>query len=121
LANSLLSARETERALEPLEKAAELAGDGNAYIRLSQVYMQAERWDDANDAIRRAFEKGELKNPAYAHLLEGIAAFQRKRLQSARRAFTLALGDEATREIAKTWIQFVEREEAAQENEAQAG
>jgi tetratricopeptide (TPR) repeat protein len=114
LANSLLTAREGEMALEPLERAAELAENGNGFVKLSQVHMQAERWQEASEALARAFEKGGLENPAYAHLLVGITAFQQKSLERARSSFALALGDERTREMAQTWMQFVEREAAAQ-------
>jgi tetratricopeptide (TPR) repeat protein len=114
LANSLLSAREGDMALEPLERAAELTDNGNGFVKLSQVYMQAERWQDASEALSHAFEKGGLENPAYAHLLVGITAFQQKSLELARSSFTQALGDERTHEMAQTWIQFVDREAAAQ-------
>ena len=115
-ANSLLAARETDMALEPLEKAAELSEDGEVYIQLSQVYIQNERWTDALAALDRAFEKGNLDNPGHAHLLVGIAAYQVKRLGQARSAFAQARSHDNTREMAERWLQFVERAEAAQES-----
>jgi len=113
-ANSLLAARETQKALEPLEKAAELSDDGEVYIQLSQVYIQNERWLDALAALDHAFEKGNLDNPGHAHLLVGIAAYQVKRLGQARSAFARAMSHEKSREMAERWLQFVAREEAAQ-------
>jgi tetratricopeptide (TPR) repeat protein len=121
LANSLLAARENDMALEPLTRAARLAEDGNTYVRLCQVYMQREQWEDASDAIASAFEKGDLDNPAYAHLLVGITAFQRQNLEGARVAFARALEDGRTREMAQTWIQFVERAAAAAQAASQQG
>ena len=113
LANSLLAARENERALEPLEEAASLADDGEAYVRLSQVHIQAERWPEARAALRQAFDKGGLKDPGHAHLLLGIAAYQEKRFGQARSAFARARGHEKTRDMAERWMQFVDREAAA--------
>lgn len=112
-ANSLLAARETDMALEPLEQAAELSEDGEVYIQLSQVYIQNERWTDALAALDRAFAKGDLDNPGHAYLLVGIAAYQVKRLGQARSAFAQALDHEKTRDMAERWLQFVAREEAA--------
>lgn len=113
-ANSLLAARETQMALEPLEKAAALSEDGEVYIQLSQVYIQNERWLDALDALDHAFQKGNLDNPGHAHLLVGIAAYQVKRVGDARRAFARAMDHEQSREMAERWLQFVDREQAAQ-------
>jgi cytochrome c-type biogenesis protein CcmH/NrfG len=52
--------------MEPLERAAEMAEDGNGYVRLSHVYMQAERWKDALGALDEAFK--------YVDRAEAVAA-----------------------------------------------
>ena len=44
LANSWVQAREYERSLPALEKAAELSEDGNLFVRLGQVLLQREQW-----------------------------------------------------------------------------
>jgi tetratricopeptide (TPR) repeat protein len=113
-ANSLLAARETQKALPALETAAGLSDDGEVFVQLSQVYIQSERWTDALDALAQAFEKGDLQNPGHAHLLVGIAAYQIKRLGQARSAFAKAKGHEKSRDMAERWLQFVAREQAAQ-------
>lgn len=110
-ANTLLAARENEMALEPLQRAAELAEDGETYLQLGQVYLQSERWEDARDVLAKALAKGGLESPARVHLLIGVAAYQQKRLDTARRALAQALRDEEVRDTAQQWLDFVEREQ----------
>lgn len=113
--NALLSSREMETALEPLETAAKLAENGEGYLQLSQVHIQNERWDAARSALDSAFQKGDLRSPAHANLLLGIVAYQQKRWDGARAAFGRATRDDKTREMASKWIEFVDREARAEE------
>jgi tetratricopeptide (TPR) repeat protein len=111
LASAYLAAREYDKALQPLAKAAELAEDGNLYVRLAQVYLEVEDWTSARKALDQAIAKGGLKNPGNAHLLRGISNFNDDRLDSARKAFNDALADEDTAENARKWIEVVDRAE----------
>jgi tetratricopeptide (TPR) repeat protein len=110
LANSWLLARENERALEPLARAATLSGTGELYIRLGQVYLEREKWADASEALAKALAKGDLHDTGTANLLMGIALYHQERPESARKHFDAALGIEASRGAAEHWIQLLERE-----------
>lgn len=111
LATAYLAAREYDKALGPLAKAAELAEDGNLYVRLAQVYLEVEDWTSARKALDQAVAKGGLKNPGNVHLLRGISNFNDDRLDSARKAFNDALADEDTADNARKWIEVVDRAE----------
>ncbi len=104
LANSWIAAREFERSLPPLEKAAELSEGGKLYVRLGQVLLQREQWDDATQMFERALEKGELEKPGNVQLLLGIAHFNADRFGRARRHFVNARRYSATRAEADRWI-----------------
>jgi tetratricopeptide (TPR) repeat protein len=110
LANSLLHAREYDSALDPLAKAAEMAEDGDLYIRLAQVYLEVENWKSARAALEAAVDKGGLRDPGNAQLLLGISNFNEKRFQSARTAFQTAMKDDNTAKSAKRWLEHVNRE-----------
>lgn len=112
LASTLLAARENQQALEPLARAAELAEDGQGYLQLGQVLLQAERWEEALGAFEKALGRGGLERPAQAHLGAGVAAYQQKRLSRARSELARALSDDTVGTFARQWLDFVAREEA---------
>ena len=110
--DTLLQSREWEEALEPLSKAAAMHDDGSLYMRLAQVNIQLLRWSDAQKAISRAFEKGDLSDEGQAHLLFGIAAANDRKWETAMAAFDRAEKFEGTAVTAGKWKQHVAREKA---------
>jgi tetratricopeptide (TPR) repeat protein len=110
LANSWLLAREPDRAVEPLMKAAELAETGEIYVRLGQVYLEREDWEPAAQALAKGLDRG-VDKAGNAHLLLGITYYNQKKLKSARRAFLDARNFEKSRDPADQWIQMLDRDE----------
>lgn len=110
LANSWIQAREFDRSLPPLRRAAELSEDGDLYVRLGQVTMAREQWGEAVDLFKRAIEKGNLSNPGSADLLLGIAYYNDNRVGSARFSFARAREYEKTRKAADDWLRHIEKE-----------
>ncbi len=110
LSTAWIQARDFDKALEPLRRAAELAPDGKLSIRLAQVHLQREEWDDAESAVRRALEKGGLPSPGDAQILMGITFFSQKRPQEAQSWFARAREHAETREEADIWLQHIEQQ-----------
>jgi tetratricopeptide (TPR) repeat protein len=110
LANSWIAAREYDRSLAPLRRAAELSDDGKLFIRLGQVHLQREEWGEAAERLREALKKGGLEKPGNAQLLLGIAYYNDQRVGPARSAFVRARQYTATRAEADRWITHIERE-----------
>jgi tetratricopeptide (TPR) repeat protein len=110
LANSLIAAREYERSLPPLRKAAERSENGDLFVRLGQVHMQREEWGEASGFLEKAIEKGDLKDPGNAVLLLGITYYNDKHPDRARRAFQRARKHESARSAANGWITHLETE-----------
>ncbi len=108
--NAWMLSQELEKALGPLERAARESDEGTLYLRLGQIHIDAERWGDANKALRRASQKGGLKNPGNAHLLRGIALYNMKQYKGARGQFQLARKDPKSRKPAIQWLRVVEQE-----------
>jgi tetratricopeptide (TPR) repeat protein len=115
LANSLIAAREYERSLEPFRRAAEMSEDGNLYVRLGQVHMQREVWDEASSLLEKAVGKGGLNDPGNADLLLGIAYYNSARVARARSSFQRASKYDATRSEANRWITHLDTEESSEE------
>ena len=107
LANSWITAREFDRAVDPLTRAAELAETGIPYARLGQVYLEREEWNQAIDAINLGIERGNLRNPGQAFLLLGVCNFNAERYQSALSAFRRAIQHDRVKTIASQWIGHV--------------
>lgn len=110
LSQAWLLAREDERALPALARAAELADDGEIDLRLANAYSLQYRWQECLDAAERALERG-LERPDEAHLQRGSCLVGLARLGDARQAFRTAARDSRSRDVANRWMQFVDGEE----------
>ncbi len=110
LANSWIRAQELDRALEPLERAAKLSEDGNLYMRIGQIHVEAEDWKKAEGSLRTAIKKGDLDRPGLANLLLGIAQFNSGKLSAAKRSLTRASKYQKTKKSARQWLRHVAQE-----------
>ena len=113
LANSWIRAQELEKALPPLARAADLSEDGNLYMRIGQIHVEAEDWKRAAGSLSTAIDKGELDRPGLANLLLGIAHFNEGKYTAAKRSFTRASKYERTRKSARQWIRHVNQARAS--------
>ena len=113
LSNSWIAAREYEKSLGPLGKAAEMSSDGNLFVRLGQVYMQREEWGQAAKLLQKAIQRGGLDNAGNAQLLLGISYYNDKKLSQAVASFGRASRFEKVRQAAEGWITHIERETKA--------
>lgn len=120
LADSWLHARERDRALPPMQRAAELAEDGNGYVRVAQLHVDREEWSEARTALNKALEKGELRHPGHAQLLLGIASANEKRWDEAEQAFAAAREDEKTEKAAEYWLRHLATQAGSGDSERAA-
>ncbi len=111
LGNSWIAAREFDKTVEPLSRAAEISGDGDLFVRLAQVQIQREQWFAAATALRRALELGQLDKPGDAKLLMGIAVYNSDRPKQAKTWFRQARAHEETRGEADQWLLHLAREQ----------
>jgi tetratricopeptide (TPR) repeat protein len=110
LANALIDAKEFDDAVEPLSRAAEMSEDGELSIRLGQVHIERDKWDEAIVAIRQGIRKGDLRREDQAYLVLGSAYFNNDQLSEARQAFTQSRRDRRSRTQSSQWIQFLDGE-----------
>jgi tetratricopeptide (TPR) repeat protein len=110
LSQAWYQAREDEKSIPPLKRAAELSKEGDLYIRLAQANINLENWGAAAAAVREGLRLGGLKRPDTANIMLGMALFNEKRLEQARRAFERAQGDNRSRRTATQWIAYVDSE-----------
>lgn len=105
------AAREDEKALPVLQRAAALSSDGKLDLRIAYSYLNVDDYEKAADAVRTALRKGGLRNAAEARILLGTALFNDDKFKEAREVFEAAqTGSTAKR--ASQWLTHISREEA---------
>jgi tetratricopeptide (TPR) repeat protein len=110
LSQAWYQARENQKAIPPLERAAKLSDDGELYVRLGQAHINLENWSKASAALQKGINMGGLKRDDTAYVMLGMALFNQKRLEQARRAFTKAAADNRSKRAATQWIAYVDSE-----------
>jgi len=110
LSQAWYSAREDLKSIPPLQRAAALDDDGELYIRLAQSYINLERWKDAAEAAKKGLAAGDIKREDTANIMYGMALFNQKKLEQARRAFRVASKDKRSKRAAGQWIKYVDSE-----------
>ncbi len=110
LSQAWYSAREDKKAIPPLVKAAAAGDEGELYIRLAQSYLNLEQWNNAAKAAKKGLDMGDLKRKDTASIMYGMALFNQKKLEQARRAFQAAGKDTRSKRAAGQWIKYVDSE-----------
>jgi tetratricopeptide (TPR) repeat protein len=110
LSQAWYQAREDEKAIPPLRAAAEMSDDGELYVRLAQSHINLEQWKEAAAAVNKGLKLGGLKRDDQANIMLGMALFNQKRLEQARRAFQRAVKDNRSKRTANQWIAYVDSE-----------
>jgi len=117
MSNCLIAAREHESALAPLEKAGELAPDGEMYMLLGQMHLQRDRFADALDALDKALAKAKPEQRGSVQLLVGVAQMGSKRFDDAQRSFQAASTDKKVHDAAESYLKFLGEERLRKEQE----
>ncbi|MEE2983325.1 MAG: tetratricopeptide repeat protein [Pseudomonadota bacterium] len=110
LSQAWYQAREDEKAVPPLARAAGTSDTGELFVRLAQSYINLDRWAEAVDAVRKGLTKGGVKRSDTANIMLGMALFNQRRLALARDAFKLASTDKRSAKAARQWIAYVDSE-----------
>jgi tetratricopeptide (TPR) repeat protein len=107
-ANCWIAAREFKKAVAPLSQAAEMARNGDLYVRLGEVQVQRSDWSGAADALNKGLRKGGLKDTGNAQLMLGIALYNQKKLDQAAEWFNKAKSSEKSRKTAEGYLQLMQ-------------
>ena len=107
VATAWLQSRNSEKAAPALKDAAELAKDGELYVRLAQLELEREKWKAAISASQKALKMGGLKSRGDVHLLAGIAHVRLGHQDQALKAFEQASKDASSKRVAQGWIKFL--------------
>lgn len=112
LADAWMLAKEYDKAIEVLEASVEIAETGEQAYKLAQVYMEKNEWEKSGILISKAIQQGKLKDEGNAWLIQGLAHFNQKQLDSAVTAFNKARKFEKQSKTAEQWLDYVQQEKA---------
>jgi len=107
LANCWIAAGEYEKAVTPLQKAAELSANGDTFVRLGELQVQREDWAGALAAVQKGLDKGQLKDAGNAQLLMGIAHYSQKQFKEAKPFFERAAQSTKHKQVATSYLQAI--------------
>jgi uncharacterized protein HemY len=121
LAGALRQAQEIDDAIPAMEKAASMSDDGDLYARLGNIYLDADKNEEAIEAITKGLKRGGVKRADNANLVLGMAYFNTKQYAKAKDAFRAAGRDERSKKYADQWMQYMNSELERQKSLAAEG
>ena len=107
LANAWTMAKELDLAVKALETASSLNSKGSLYLQLGQIYVGLEKWNQAIESLKKALNKGGLKNAGAAHLLLGMSYYEINEIKTAKESFSKATKFSKSKKSAKQWIDYI--------------
>ena len=106
LANLYQVAREFDKAIPVIREAAQLSPDGKMYERLGRSFSELQQWEEAEEALIQAINKGGLQNAGLAWVLVGQSRYERDDRSGAREAFR-----NANNRGGRGWLDFMRAED----------
>ncbi|NOU50220.1 tetratricopeptide repeat protein [Pseudoalteromonas sp. JBTF-M23] len=110
IAESLVQAKEDNKAIQYFAQASKLVEHGNYDQRLAEIYINLEMFDEAADAARAALDKGQLTFESNAYVALGMAQYNLQNFDASILAFEQAEKHKKSANLAKQWIKYVKRE-----------
>lgn len=108
LADSWLAAREDSLAAETLTKMLAMDSSGESHLKLAQVYVSMEDWEQVVTTLQQALDKLPNKDQGRAQLLLGTSYFHLSQLQQAKTAFGRAMAFDSQSRQAAQWLRHIE-------------
>jgi tetratricopeptide (TPR) repeat protein len=108
LADSWMAAREQELAAKTLSRMLSMDSSGETHLRLGQVYVSMEQWQQAIDVLNQALERLEGSKQGRVHLLLGTSHFYLSQLEQAKASFGRAIAYENLSSQAGQWLRHIE-------------
>ncbi len=109
LANAWTMAKEFDHAIRALETASSLNSKGSLYLQLGQIYVEQEKWNQAIKSLKKALNKGGIKNAGTAHLLLGMSYYELHKIKLAKESFLKAKKFSKSKKSAKQWVEYINK------------
>jgi tetratricopeptide (TPR) repeat protein len=110
LGNAWLMAREYDKAEKAMAGAAQASEKGELFKRLGQIQIENENWKGALESLKKAQQKGGLKEPGETAFLLGVVAVNLKQWTLAEQSLRAAMKSDKTAKIAAEWLNHLQDE-----------
>ena len=108
LAGYWFASKDFDKAVAAYEKASQFSKDGQVDLMLGQVYLEMEKWSQAQTSFARALKKGNLKTQTgNAYMGLGLASFFKDEKPKALQYFSKAKDFKSQKDTAEKWIGFL--------------
>ena len=108
LGDAWLMARDNNKAIESYLTAGKLTPEhGNIEEQAARLYMDQEQWQQAQQALKAAINKGNLKHSGNCHLLLGMVYMELGETEPAKSSFLEALNDKRSAKAAQQWLNLI--------------
>jgi lipopolysaccharide biosynthesis regulator YciM len=107
LANAWQDAGDLDRAVAALGEAEKQSKSGDPLVAQAQIYTERHEWFSAIDSAKKAINKGGLKRPGRAWLLQGIAEVQNRQYDEGTAALREAAKYDESRAQAEAWLHYL--------------
>lgn len=112
---SLTQAQDLKNALPVMEEAAQKMDNGKIYATLAAIYLNADKYDEAVSAARKALNKGGLRSQGEVHMYMGSAYLSLKKYDESIKALKEAVKDEKYKTHAQNLMKYVQTEKTREE------
>lgn len=110
LGNAWLMAREYDKAEAAMARAAQASDKGELFKRLGQIQMENENWKGAFESLKKAQQKGGLKDPGESAFYLGVVAVQLKQWNVAEQSLRAAMQSDKMAKMAAEWLNHLQEE-----------
>ena len=107
LGEAWMFAKELDKALFYLDKAAAIQKQGKLFLQMAQLYTDKEEWEKVVDSVDLALNAGDLSDPGKAYLLLGMAHYEDGDKDKALTAFRKGNKFPKSASQAKQWIKHI--------------
>lgn len=104
------SSQEIKKAIPEMARAAAKSDKGDLWTQLCGVYLDNDEFEKAIDSCSKGLKKGGVKRADTAYLYKGMAHFNLKEYDDARKAFKEAAKDKRSKKYADQWLQYMNNE-----------
>jgi tetratricopeptide (TPR) repeat protein len=107
LGEAWLAAGDFDRAVAPLEQAAQLSLTGDRFVRLGEAQLEREDSAAAEAALSRAIAKGGLMDLGEAQFLMGVALYAQGRYAEARPWFEQSRAEPRHHDVSERYLRVI--------------
>lgn len=112
LGDAWVQAEEMEKGLKAYAASAKMAKDGRIFAKQGRIYLEQEKWKEADKYLTQGLKMGKIKSQHHVHMALGVARFNLKQFDSATASFKAAKKSSKTVEKqAEQWISYVKTED----------